>query len=53
MPLVALLRGGTDSIIARDSGLKGGRDRALTRLLLNWLVTNRDSAMAYCPANEL
>jgi diacylglycerol kinase (ATP) len=37
MPLIALLRGGTDSINARDSGLKGGQDRALTRLL-SWVI---------------
>ncbi|MDX9786688.1 MAG: diacylglycerol kinase family protein [Desulfobacterales bacterium] len=36
IPLLALLRGGTDSIIARDSGLRGARDQALTRLL-NWV----------------
>jgi diacylglycerol kinase (ATP) len=33
LPLLAVLRSGTDSIIARDVGLSGSRDRALRRLL--------------------
>jgi diacylglycerol kinase (ATP) len=35
LPFLALLRAGTDSIIARDVGLRGSRERAL-RMLLNW-----------------
>ena len=38
MPVLALLCAGTDSIIARDAGIKGSRDRGL-RKLLNWLNT--------------
>ena len=37
-PLLAVLRSGTDSIIAEDIGLKGSRDRGLGRLL-NWMET--------------
>ncbi len=35
IPLLAILRAGTDSIIARDIGIKGSRDRGL-RKLINW-----------------
>ena len=35
-PLLAVLRSGTDSIIAEDIGLKGSRDRGLRRLL-DWM----------------
>jgi len=38
MPLLALLCAGTDSIIARDVGIKGSRDRGLSKLL-NWVNT--------------
>jgi hypothetical protein len=34
-PLLALLRGGTDSIIARDAGISGCRDVGMKKLL-NW-----------------
>lgn len=37
-PLLAVLRSGTDSIIAEDIGLEGSRDLGLRRLL-NWLET--------------
>jgi hypothetical protein len=40
MPLIALLRAGTDSVIARDAGLRGGRERALTRLL-GWVTEKK------------
>jgi diacylglycerol kinase (ATP) len=40
LPFLALLRAGTDSIIARDIGLRGSRDRAL-RMLLNWARAGR------------
>jgi hypothetical protein len=36
LPLLVVLRSGTDSIIARDVGLSGSRDRALGRLL-GWI----------------
>ena len=35
IPLLAILRAGTDSIIARDIGIIGSRDRGL-RKLINW-----------------
>ena len=35
IPLLAILRAGTDSIIARDIGIRGSRDRGL-RKLINW-----------------
>ena len=35
MPLLAILRAGTDSIIAGDIGIRGSRDRGL-RKLINW-----------------
>jgi hypothetical protein len=35
IPLLAILRAGTDSIIARDVGIRGSRDRGL-RKLINW-----------------
>lgn len=35
IPLLAVLRAGTDSIIARDIGIRGSRDRGL-RKLINW-----------------
>ncbi|AOY58131.1 MULTISPECIES: diacylglycerol/lipid kinase family protein [Desulfococcus] len=35
-PLLAVLRSGTDSVIAEDVGLRGSRDRGLRRLL-DWL----------------
>lgn len=37
-PLLAVMRSGTDSIIAEDIGLKGSRDRGLSRLL-NWMAS--------------
>jgi diacylglycerol kinase family enzyme len=36
IPLLAVLRAGTDSIIARDIGIHGSRDRGL-RKLINWV----------------
>ena len=36
LPLLAILRAGTDSIIARDIGIRGSRDRGL-RKLVNWI----------------
>lgn len=36
LPLLAILRAGTDSIIARDIGIRGSRDRGL-RKLINWV----------------
>ncbi|MBW1981303.1 MAG: acylglycerol kinase family protein [Deltaproteobacteria bacterium] len=42
-PLLAVLRAGTDSIIARDVGLRGSRDRAL-KVLLNWANTRAGHA---------
>lgn len=36
MPLIAPVRGGTDSIIARDSGIRGKRDRAIAKVL-DWV----------------
>lgn len=41
-PLLAVLRSGTDSIIAEDIGLKGSRNRGLGRLL-NWMDTRNGS----------
>ena len=38
MPLLALLCAGTDSIIARDAGIRGSRDCGLSKLL-NWVNT--------------
>ncbi|UCE51184.1 MAG: hypothetical protein JSV31_18200 [Desulfobacterales bacterium] len=38
LPLLALLRAGTDSIIARDVGIRGSRERGL-RKLLYWVRT--------------
>jgi diacylglycerol kinase (ATP) len=38
LPLLALLRAGTDSIIARDIGIRGSRERGL-RKLLYWART--------------
>jgi hypothetical protein len=35
LPLLAVLRAGTDSIIARDIGIRGSRDRGLHKLI-NW-----------------
>ena len=35
MPLLAIVRAGTDSVIARDVGLRGSRERGL-RALLGW-----------------
>ena len=37
-PLLALLRSGTDSIIARDAGIRGSSEQGLRRLL-NWART--------------
>jgi diacylglycerol kinase (ATP) len=36
MPVLAILRAGTDSVIARDVGLRGSRERGL-RALLRWI----------------
>lgn len=36
LPLLAILRAGTDSAIARDIGIQGSRDRGL-RKLVNWI----------------
>jgi diacylglycerol kinase (ATP) len=38
MPLLAILRAGTDSVIARDVGLRGSKERGL-RALLGWMKT--------------
>lgn len=38
LPLLAILRAGTDSAIARDVGIRGSRDQGL-RKLLNWAFT--------------
>lgn len=43
MPLLAVLRSGTDSVIAEDVGLKGSRDQGLGRLL-KWLESKRGRA---------
>lgn len=44
LPLLAILRSGTDSAIARDVGLPGPRDRAL-RVLLRWADTGDGRAV--------
>ncbi len=40
LPLLAILRAGTDSAIARDVGIRGSRDQGLRRLL-NWAPTGK------------
>lgn len=44
LPLLAILRAGTDSVTARDVGLKGSRERAL-RSLFTWARTREDEAV--------
>jgi hypothetical protein len=39
LPLLAILRAGTDSAIARDIGIKGSRDQGL-RKLLSWALSD-------------
>jgi hypothetical protein len=43
LPLLAILRAGTDSVTARDVGLKGSRERAL-RMLFTWASTREGGA---------
>ena len=44
LPLLAILRAGTDSAIARDVGIRGSRDQGL-RKLLNWALSSKAKAV--------
>jgi hypothetical protein len=44
IPLLAILRAGTDSITSRDVGLQGSRERGL-RMLLQWFRSGDDAAV--------